>query len=121
MNNEKKKILVAEDDPGILDMVSMMLEDEGYVVKKTANGKTVPDLMKFHPDLLLLDIWMSGMDGRDICKKIKSEEDTKNIPVIIMSANKDTETIAKECGADNFIAKPFEMDEMITKVKQYIN
>jgi CheY-like chemotaxis protein len=71
------------------------------------------------PDLLLLDIWMSGMDGKEICKHLKSQEVTKHIPIIMISANKDTQKIAFECGADDFIAKPFQMKNLLQKVAQY--
>jgi DNA-binding response OmpR family regulator len=120
MNSTKKRILVADDDPGILDAVKLMLEEEGYIVDTTLNGRTIETLNEKFPDLLLLDIWMSGIDGRDICKKIKSQESTRNIPIIMISANRDTETIAKEAGADDFIEKPFQMDELISKIKKLI-
>src|SRR5918911_300930 len=95
----KKKILIADDDPAILDALQMMLEDEGYEVTTTVDGETVCKMEKEYPDLLLLDIWMSGMDGRDICKQLKKNHLTKSIPVIMFSANKDTEKIAREAGA----------------------
>jgi DNA-binding response OmpR family regulator len=63
---------------------------------------------------------MSGVDGRDICKQLKSKKQTKNIPIIMISANKDTEKIAKNAGADGFIAKPFEMKELLTTVGRYV-
>lgn len=120
MDSEQKKILVAEDDPGIADVLSLMFEDAGYVVYKTADRKTLDDIKKNKPNVLLLDIWMSGVDGRDICRTLKSDEATREIPVIMMSANKDAAQIAKNCGADDFITKPFEMDEILAKVDKYI-
>ena len=71
------------------------------------------------PDLLLLDIWMSGEDGRDICKKLKQSELTKNIPVIMVSASKDIKESALAAGADDFLAKPFEMNELLGKIKMF--
>lgn len=121
INTKGKKILVADDDLAILDATSMILTDEGYDVQTTANGATVQDLKDNFPDLLLLDIWMSGQDGRDICKFIKTNEKTKHIPVIMVSANRDTEKIAREAGAEDFIAKPFDIDELLQKVDKYIN
>src|SRR6185369_793835 len=120
MTNRKKKILIADDDMGILEMLQMMLEDEGYAVETTFNGKKTVEEVKNHlPDVILLDIWMSGVDGRTICKKLKSQPATKHIPIIMCSANKDTETIAKESGADDFISKPFEIDTLLTMIKRY--
>lgn len=111
--------MIAEDDNGIIEAMQIMLEDAGYTVLTTVNGKTVHDIQKEMPDVLLLDIWMSGMNGTEICKKLKSKNLTKHIPVIIVSANKDTQKIAMECGADDFLEKPFEMQDLLTKVKRF--
>lgn len=116
-----KKILVADDDPAILDSIKLILEEFGYEVDTTVDGETIYKMETEYPDLLLLDIWMSGQDGREICKYLKKEAHTKHIPIIMISANRDTAMIAKEAGADDFLAKPFEMDELIQKVEQYTN
>ncbi|MDB5287787.1 MAG: response regulator receiver protein [Mucilaginibacter sp.] len=109
--------MIADDDPGIVDAVEMLLEFEGYTVTSTVDGSTVLDMKEELPDLLLLDIWMSGEDGRDICKKLKSENITKNIPVIMISASRDIKASAMAAGADDFLAKPFEMDELLKKIE----
>jgi DNA-binding response OmpR family regulator len=114
-----KKIMIAEDDDGILDAMKIMLEMHGYEVVTTIDGRAVLDLLDEMPDLLLLDIWMSGMDGREICKNVKTKEKTKNIPIIMISASRDVAQNAKDCGADDYLAKPFEMDELIAKIEQY--
>jgi len=114
-----KKIMVAEDDPGILDAMSQMLEGEGYEVVASVDAGIIEKIYDILPDLLLLDIWMSGVDGRDICRKLKNQEVTKHIPVIMVSANKDTKVIAKEAGADDYLAKPFEMDELLAMAEKY--
>ncbi|HUQ84848.1 MAG TPA: response regulator [Candidatus Limnocylindrales bacterium] len=116
-----KKILVADDDPAIVDCVKMMLELDGYEVSTTVDGETIFKMEKEYPDLLLLDIWMSGQDGREICKYLKKKKLTQNIPIIMISANKDAKRIAKEAGADDFIAKPFEMEDVLNKVRHYVN
>lgn len=119
MRENKKKILVADDDRGILDAIKMLLEEVGYEVKTLVDGQTVQMMNEYHPNLLLLDIWMSGLDGRDICKQLKAQEQTKHIPIIMISANRETERIAKEVGADDFISKPFQMDDLLEKVAKY--
>lgn len=111
--------MIAEDDTGILEAMQMMLEDAGYEVMTVEDGKTVQDMKGELPDVLLLDIWMSGMDGTGICQRLKSQNRTKDIPIILCSANKDTQKLAKECGADDFLAKPFEMKDLLSKVKKY--
>jgi DNA-binding response OmpR family regulator len=120
-STNKKKILVADDDRGILDALKMMLEEVGYEVNTISDGETFDEVKKYHPDLLLLDIWMSGVDGRDICKQLKAQELTMSIPIIMISANSDTEQIAKNVGADDFISKPFQMDELLEKVAMYVS
>ncbi len=115
-----KRIMVADDDKGIVEVLSMILENGGYEVKSTANGQTVPRIGEYLPDLVLLDIWMVGIDGRDICKYLKNQKLTENIPIIMISANKDIEKIAKDAGADDFIPKPFDMDNLLEKVGKYV-
>jgi CheY-like chemotaxis protein len=119
--SDKKRILVADDDPAIVDCIQIMLEDDGYIVDTSVDGQIAMKMEKDFPDLLLLDIWMSGMDGREICKYLKNQELTRDIPIIMISANKDTSHMAKEAGADDFLAKPFEMDELLSKVAKYTN
>lgn len=109
--------MIADDDPGIVDAVEMLLEFEGYEVISTVDGSTVLDMKENLPDLLLLDIWMSGEDGRDICKRLKQAPLTKNIPVIMVSASRDIEESAIEAGADDFLAKPFEMNDLLKKIE----
>ncbi|RCH54127.1 response regulator [Mucilaginibacter hurinus] len=112
-----KKIMIADDDPGIVDAIEMLLEFEGYAVTSTVDGSTVLDLQKDLPDLLLLDIWMSGEDGRDICRKLKEDEEKKHIPVIMISASKDVKDSAFSAGADDFLAKPFEISDLLAKIE----
>jgi DNA-binding response OmpR family regulator len=118
MSHAPKKIMIADDDPGIVDAIELLLEFEGYEVSSTIDGSTVLDMKLELPDLLLLDIWMSGEDGRDICKKLKQTELTKNIPIIMVSASKDIKESAIEAGADDFLAKPFEVNDLLSKIRR---
>jgi CheY-like chemotaxis protein len=115
-----KKILVADDDPAIVDAVKLVLEAEGYEVRTTVDGQTVQKVRDHLPDLILLDIWMSGVDGRDLAKHLRAQPDTRHIPIIMISANRDTETIAREAGANDFLAKPFDVDELLGKIESYL-
>lgn len=117
-----KKILVVDDDLAILEVIKIILEDKGYNVLTNSNGATVHTSIEEHqPDLILLDIWMSGFDGRDISKKLKSHHKTQHIPVIVISAHNDTEKMAKEAGADDFLAKPFDIEDLLTKVESHLS
>ena len=114
-----KKILVADDDQGIIDVMQILLEDDGYEVITTLDGKKVKVLCQQKPDLVFLDIWMSGVDGKIICQELKADASTRNIPVVMFSANRDTKEIALECGADDFILKPFEISDLLALAHKY--
>jgi len=111
-----RRVTVADDDPGILDAVGMFLELEGYEVNATLNGNNIFNLAQL-PDIYVLDIWMSGADGRELCKRLKRDTLTKNIPVILVSASNDLKQSAETAGADDFLAKPFEIDVLLAKIK----
>lgn len=113
--------MIADDDPGILDAVEAMLEFGGYEVSSTPNGATVLDIKTDFPDLLLLDIWMSGTDGRDVCKQLKAQASTRDMPIIMISASTELEKSAKEAGADDFLEKPFDMDELLEKIEFFLS
>ena len=113
-----KKILIADDDPGIVDAVQMMLQFYGYDVDFTYNGNDVLALDKEQlPDLILLDIWMSGVDGRDVCRQFKQNEDIRHVPVLMISASKDVAGSVIEAGADGFLPKPFDMDDLVNRIE----
>jgi CheY-like chemotaxis protein len=115
-----KRVMVADDNPGILDAISIILEFEGYEVSCLEDGDKLLTMESGFPDLLLLDIWMSGIDGRDICRHLKQKQSTRNIPIVLVSASKDIERSAMEAGADDFLAKPFEMDDLLEKVRKHL-
>jgi DNA-binding response OmpR family regulator len=115
-----KRILVADDDPSIGDMLQVMLEEAGYEVDIQADGYAVERLQEPLPDLLLLDIRLSGAEGGSICRALKSQEATHALPIILLSAHKETRRIAREAGADDFLAKPFEMGDLLALVTKYL-
>ncbi|UEG52409.1 response regulator [Mucilaginibacter daejeonensis] len=120
MKDLPKRIMIADDDPGIVDAVEMILDLHGYEVSSTYNGNDVLELDDQLPDLLLLDIWMSGCDGRTICKALKANDDTRHMPVLMLSASTDIKGSAMEAGADDFLAKPFEMKELVNKINNLL-
>jgi DNA-binding response OmpR family regulator len=116
MNNKLKKIFIADDDKDILDIMNIMLQTRRYEVEATTNATDIFDYKEKLPDLILLDIWMSGIDGREICRQLKTNPLTKNIPVIFISANSSIKSITEEYNADDYIAKPFEMEYFLDKI-----
>lgn len=116
-----KKILVAEDDSAIIDALTLILGAEGYEVFTAKNEAQILSGLAQTPDLLLLDIRLSGIDGREICKMVKADTRYSKIPVLFMSANPDLQTIAQEACADGFIRKPFEMAQLLDKLHTYLS
>jgi len=118
----QKKILVIDDNCDILEAVTYLLSDMGYNVIAKDNGKFAEKLKKPNlPDLIILDILLSGKDGRDITKILKNKSDTKKIPIILISAHPEVEQSAFACGANDFIAKPFEVETLIEKIDKCLN
>ena len=121
MQSKQKKILVVDDEPDILEFLQELLEQEGYTVAITDKAEYIE---KLHdgglPDLILIDVLLSGKDGREIVKHLKSQEETRYIPVIMFSAHPNAEETARAAGADDFVAKPFEMDEVLAKIAKHV-
>jgi len=110
------------DDPGIVDAVEMILSFSGYDVSSTYDGRDALTLSDEQlPDLFLLDIWMSGVDGRDICRELKENIQTRHIPVLMISASNDIHHSAIDAGADDFMTKPFDMQQLIDKIDSLLN
>lgn len=121
MKSNRGKILVVDDEPDILEFVQAMLEDAGYGVETTDTTEYLEKLPADNiPDLILLDMLLSGMDGREVVRLLKSQEYTKHIPIIVSSAHPIAEKEAEISGADDYLAKPFEMDELLAMVEKYI-
>lgn len=114
-------ILVVDDDEGIVEVVQIVLEGEGYVVRTATNKDDLQNIANDLPDLILLDVLLSGDDGRDICRKLKSDESTKHVPVIMLSAHSDASKVADAGGADDFLEKPFDVDVLIETVARHLS
>lgn len=120
MQSKQKKILVVDDDPDILEFLQELLEEEGYIVATTDKTEYVEKLHDSGlPDLILIDVLLSGKDGREIVKRLKSQEETRHIPVMMFSAHPSAEATARAAGADDFVAKPFEMGEILAKIAKH--
>lgn len=117
---EKKRIIICEDDQGILELLKEILEEKGFQVKALTGGKGIQKkILEFLPDLILLDLWMPGMNGKEIIKILKKDDNTKNIPIIIVSALNETEAVAKNYGVEAYITKPFDIDNLLKTVRKY--
>jgi len=114
-----KRILVLDDDLAILDVLKEILEYSGYDVNTLSRGDAVSEkIQEYHPDLILLDVMLAEQDGREICRHIKQQQDTANIPVILISATHDLSKSLDQKGApDDFVAKPFDIYHLLDKIE----
>ena len=118
------KILIAEDERDIRELVCFTLEHNGYTVISSADGRTALELAASEtPDLVLLDVRMPRLDGYEVCRRIKADPDLRDIPVVFLSAKgQEAEVQAGlEAGAQAYIIKPFSMNELITQIEQTLN
>lgn len=118
-NQIMKKIIIVDDDPGIRDITTMVLEKEGYEIDALHMGKF---LLKneFYADLIFLDRRLPDIDGIELCKLLKLNNTTKDIPVIMLSADPDIKTIAVKAGANEVMEKPFTLIALREIVARFI-
>ena len=116
------RILAVDDDKDILDVLQLILEDSGYDVETLSDGKYLFERIKTHaPDLILLDIMLGNLDGRELCKDVKLSVDTKQIPVILVSASHNVDGVKDVNGCpDAFVAKPFDIYELLETIKVHL-
>lgn len=114
-----KRIFILDDDKDILDSIRMVLECKGYQVYTSAHAENVNSISEKAPDLILIDLWMSGADGSDICRQFKQNIHTRHIPVVVVSASANIKAISEKCGADGYISKPFEINDLIAAIQRY--
>ena len=123
MDNKKPVILIVDDSPFNLQILRELIEDSGYEAVTILNGRTALEFVKKEkPDLILLDIVMPQMDGYEVCRLIKSSDETKDIPIIFLTAKTETEDIVKgfRGGAVDFVSKPFNAIELNARVKTHL-
>ena len=119
-----KKILVVDDEPDLLDLTTIRLKKSGYEIIEAVDAEEALVLLeKDIPDLILLDLLLSKMQGDELCKKLKSDDKYKHIPIILVTASAIRPSLSekiKEMGADDCIMKPFEPEELLGKIKKFI-
>ncbi len=118
MDKSTDRILIIDDDPGIGEMLKTLLEFDGYealVLDKPMEAGEI--ILDYKPDLIILDVRLSGVDGTDVCRDLKKEKHTKNVPILMMSALNGAAELCANAGANGFISKPFEMEDLLEKVK----
>ncbi|MCD4814122.1 response regulator [bacterium] len=120
----KKKIIVVDDEKDILGLVEKILAFNNYSVALAKDGSELLEKLEtFHPDLIILDVMMPGFDGYEICRRLKSEDATKAIPVMLLTVLADPSNIqkGKDAGATAYLTKPFEPRELEREIKKILN
>lgn len=119
--SKNSQILVLDDDPDICTMIKMVLEYHGFTAMDTdSEEKANKILSSQHIDLIIMDMLLSGIDGTDVCRRIKKDPEKNSIPILMFSAHPTARESCLAAGADDFIPKPFEMNDLISKVKFFV-
>ncbi len=120
----KPKVIIVDDDRDTREMLTLALELEGFDVSQAANGLRLISAMHVdRPDVILLDVMMSWIDGYELCRAIKKNETFQDIPVIFVSARKsvEDERAGIEAGAVDYFPKPLDMDRLIARIRQILD
>ena len=116
-----KRIFCADDDPGMREVFPLIFSRAGYDITMFPNGEELLQNNLTPPDLFLLDKQLSGINGIEICRFLKNNPQTRNIPVIMVSASRDLEHQSASAGADDYIEKPFKLDQLLSVAKKYLS
>lgn len=119
---KEANILVVDDDPDIGTMLKMMLEYKGYAVTLLSNASQTERLLHDQPtDIVILDMLIAGINGVDVCRSIKNNPLSAHVPVLMISALPDARKVCIDGGANDFISKPFEMEDILARVDKLHN
>ena len=116
-----KKVLIVEDDLDIQDIFKIIFQSYGYQVECIADAESLVERKGSFADVVILDKQLPSMSGVDACKQLKAREDTRSIPVILISATSGVEEAARQAGADDYLEKPFNMHVILKKVSALVN
>ena len=111
-------VLLVDDDPDLLDMVSLVLKTNDLHVKCINTGSALlPAITEYHPDVVLMDIYLGDADGRELCNSLKSSTEFRHIPVILYSAGHIKPSSVKKSQADDYLTKPFDNNQLVKKIR----
>lgn len=113
-------ILIVEDDPQVARLIALVLQRHGFEGEILADGQSALSKAKnCRPQMIFADLTMKGMGGELLCSTLKADRETREIPFIVLSGDRDVAEKARNCGADDHLGKPFEFDDLIRLVKKY--
>jgi CheY-like chemotaxis protein len=109
----RKKVFVFDDNADILELCTIILEDAGYEIKTSSTSNNIIDQVSaYTPDIIFMDNWLPDVGGIEATRSLKNHDSLKNIPVIYFSANNDVKSLASEAGADGYLSKPFDIQQL---------
>jgi DNA-binding response OmpR family regulator len=112
------KVLVADNDPPVRELLANFLKGKGYEVVLAASGEEVLELAAGeNPHVILLGMWIPGLDGIKVCQRLKADDKTGSIPIIVASAVEEMLIEALEAGADDFVSQPYQVEEIATLIR----
>ncbi len=110
-------ILIVEDDPQVARLIALVLQRNGHQTETLADGQTaLQRAMETQPDMIFADLTIKGISGEQLCSMLKAQPDTSGIPYIVVSGDRDIAEKARLCGADGYLGKPFEFDDLVRLV-----
>ena len=113
-------ILVVEDDPQVARLIALVLQRNGYTSEIVADGYAAMDsVTAWIPEIIFADLTIKGMGGEALCSELKSRPETRNIPYVVVSGDRDIAEKARLCGADDYMGKPFEFEDLVRLVRKY--
>ena len=118
-----ERILVIDDDPDMLEIFDLTFGREGYNMVASTNGNLINHIAEYHPNLIMLDVHLENQprNGMELCQELKSTAAARHIPIILYSYDLEVEQMADDCGADDFLQKPFGLNALRSKVKAYLS
>lgn len=123
MAERRPKVIIVDDDRDTREMLTLALDLEGYDVSQAANGiRLISSLHVDRPDVILLDVMMSWIDGFELCRSIKKNEEFRDIPVIFISARKTPEDVQKgiQAGAADYFTKPVDIEKLMSRINEFV-
>ncbi|NRF41947.1 MULTISPECIES: response regulator [Pedobacter] len=118
---KNKRVFLFDDNAEILELCTIILEDAGYDIKTSSTSNNIIDqVLSYVPDIIFMDNWLPDVGGIDATKELKGHETLKSIPVIYFSANNDVKALAAEAGADGYLSKPFDIQELEDIISKHL-
>lgn len=119
---EQKKVFIFDDNTDILELCTFILEDAGYEIKTSSTSNNIIDqVSSYTPDIIFMDNWLPDVGGIEATRELKGHDTLKNIPVIYFSANNDVMSLADQAGADGYLSKPFDIQELENIILKHLS